>query len=147
MPKFKVGDRVRPKSYMANDLPVSTKVCSSGGHCLVTNVTHNLFNYMIVNEFGSKLYTVTSKRFEDFELIESVSSTPSQPNIMVQFVHWVKNKARSSEDKALIKAGLLTDCGDLTQDGKDTLLALLLNDKKKELAALAEEKLAEDEKK
>ncbi len=53
--------------------------------------------------------------------------------------NFIKDKARSADDKALIKAGFLNDCGDLQCAGKDALTAILFEANKKALVDLAVE--------
>ncbi len=69
--------------------------------------------------------------------------TSSPQSLMSSLKTFIKDKLRSPEDKALFKAGVIDECGNLTCSGEDALKALLLDKHKKELAVQAQEMIDE----
>ncbi len=83
-----------------------------------------------------------SLSFEDTKHLIPISHSQSLVMSVKQFF---KNKLRSAEDKALIKAGLMDDCGDLTPEGKEAITSIASTKFKEDLVTLAKEMIEEKE--
>lgn len=134
--KFNVGDLVTP---MCDKIDDSGRVVIRG-KCY--RVDHPNLALTELNKSGYEDWCFS----QPFSHDQFVLFTPSQPTLMSSVLDFIKDKARTSDERALIRAGLMTTCGDLTQEGGKVLLALLFKDKMKDMAEVAKDKVAEDEK-
>ena len=70
----------------------------------------------------------------------------SSPSLLMSVWNFLKDKARSPEQKALIKAGFVNENGDLTSEGKDALVAIAYEKFESDLVTLAVDMNAKAEK-
>lgn len=73
-----------------------------------------------------------------------LSSMQERLTIKDKIMSTVKNIFRSKDDRTLIKAGFINECGDITNEGQTAILQTILNEKKKEIVELAEQVIEED---
>lgn len=83
------------------------------------------------------------------ELISSSETISKKKNIMSSISNLIKKLSRGEPEKTFVEVGFLSDCEEITQDGKDALINILWDKNKTELKELADKikKVQEEEKK
>lgn len=70
----------------------------------------------------------------------------NQKNTMSSFKSVIKDILRKEPEKSFVKAGFMDDCEELTQDGREALIHIILQDKKEALLDLAKQVIEANDK-
>lgn len=97
----------------------------------------------LANEALDQGWTVTTHGFD----INLKKSTKSSPKTLMESLNILAKKWLDADTRKLIKAGLVDNTLDVTGRGREVLQQILLDKFKKELLEVAEEIIAEEEKK
>ena len=130
MNKFKVGDKVRIVRVVGADTTFYQQYI---GREVVIDGFNGVFGYPYVIRLTSDSGDTMSHWCDkELELVTEEGETT-----MSNIVKKIKDLTLSADDKALRKTGLVDDCGNLTDDGKDVVWSYLQDeyDAKKVLAA------------
>ena len=100
--------------------------------------------------FCDNIYSLPLTRMIIDQGIQELKYTPfpiSSPSPFMSIVNFVREKTLPKSEKVLRKAGFRDSCGHWTSDALDALEEMLADERSEDLVKLAEEILAEQEKK
>ncbi len=136
MSKFKVGDRVRlVKTSKYYNEPTSQGDHTEGTVTKVKNPNDGFPTYVEWDNGDDNVY-----HDEDLKLTDKSELTIKE--IAMNIFKELKAITLSKTDRLMLKYGITDDCGNLTDEGKDVLLQMVLDDYKDQIG----EKLAEVDK-
>lgn len=138
--KFKVGDRVRIKKYKGCGVEKDEL-----SYCEITKINGTCYYFTSYDKDGVRLEDCYNcHNDESFELIQ----IKNNKSIMQTIKQFIKDARRNEPEKSFIKAGVLDETEEFTEDGREMFLEFLFQENKKKFnETIVQPYLAEQEKK
>lgn len=121
---FKIGDKVELITHGQNHL--------KGEQYVIEEIWNSGFNFWYRQEAG----VPDGELEESLKLISSSDSCGT--TIMSTISNLIKKITRGEPEKTFVEVGFLSDCEEITSDGKDALINILWDKNKTELKELAD---------